>query len=839
MKTKFLIATLLLAVAGMQSVWAQTVTLYIDGQPFEYSIEALDSISFSERPIIVDGHEFVDLELPSGTLWATTNIGADKPEDYGTYFAWAETEPKEEYSWDTYPFYRRSESQEWFTKYDTDDGKTELEAEDDAATAVWGALWQTPLYNQLAELIDPLYTTTEWTTLNDVNGWRITSKQNGQSIFLPAAGTYNYKTISNQGSQGCYWSRSLFTSYYLGVFAYSLNFKRNNFSFDRTLRYYGQNIRPIRVPLKPYDWPVKSIDLDKTEIELGRNTTDMLTATVLPTYAKNTSVAWESSDEGIAVVNEEGRIRATGVGTCSIICRSTDGTDVLAECQVTVIDQGETDEHEWVDLGLPSGTLWATTNVGADTPEGFGDYFAWGETNPNKKNTYNWNTYQWTKSSIQGITKYTIPDGNTDADWYKNGVFVGDGRTWLQPNDDAACRFWGNKWQLPSKEQFEELINEEYNTVETVTQNGTKGLKITSKTNSKSIFLPAAGYYREPGELEFGNNYGIYWSRSLSGSYSHFAYRLFFTFSIGVNDIYRYYGMTVRPVRNQEFIYLNRIELDETQLFLEPNQQIQLTATLTPNNADNPSIKWMSSNPSVASVSQDGTVTAGANGGACTITCLAADGGGAKADCKIAVVGEICPDNNHPHAIDLGLPSGTKWCCSDVSLYRYNPYEYNDCFYAWGETETKTEYSQTTWRLYNPNTHEYADMGEELVGTNQDVARIMMGAPWHTPTREQMQELADYCSAVWMYKGEDYFYRVYGVIVTGPNNKQIFLPANGFMWLDTNNFQDNRCVYWSATAHPNNNGEVYVLTYDSNYPDRGLMVTTYYGYEGLCFRAVQ
>ena len=722
------------------------------------------------------------------------------------------------------------------TKYSSDDGKTELEAEDDAATAIWGAIWQTPLQNQFGELIDTCYTTTEWTTLNDINGYLITSKQNGKSIFLPAAGTHSSTNLNYAGTGGYYWSRSRAIREF---YAHCLHFTSSSLSVSNYGRFWGLTIRPIRVPLKPYNWPVHSIRLDKTQIELGRNTTDNLKATVLPTYAMNTSVAWESSDESIAVVNESGLVRATGVGTCSIICRSTDGTDVSAECQVTVLSQGETNGHEWVDLDLPSGTLWATTNVGADTPTDFGNYFAWGEVTSDRKSSYSsWSLYKWVKSgesTYQYINKYTIPDGETDCSWYKNGVFVGDGRTWLQFTDDAAYRYWGNKWQMPSKEQCEELINSTYNIVEWETQeNGIKGLRITSRTNGNSIFVPAAGF-RERYDDAYTNQYGLYWTRSLSEQYSKWAYQFAFSWSITVTDIWRFYGKTVRPVRNQEFTYVNKIVLDNYQLLLEPNQQVQLNATITPENADNPSLKWISSNPAVASVSQDGIVTAGTNGGACTIVCLGADGNGAKTSCKVCVLGEICPDNNHPHAIDLGLPSGTKWCCSDAVGFGYTPFEYDSGFYAWGEIATKDEYDDDTWRLYNSSTHEYADMGEGLVGTNYDLARLIMGAPWQMPTYEQAEELVDNCTSI--YTDIDVGQRTYsGVIVTGPNNKQIFLCANGYKWIRWNDDKGRVGAFWTATAYPDNKGKAYALWFNE---DGTLTTSAWSGCRGLSIRAVQ
>ncbi len=134
-----------------------------------------------------DPHEYVDLGLPSGTLWATCNVGANSPEEYGNYFAWGETKPKSDYTWGIYKYCQGSP--DTMTKYcrsrsyGTVDNKTELEPSDDAATANWGGGWQMPSREQFNELFNSSYTATTWTTLNGVSGYEITSKSNGNSIF--------------------------------------------------------------------------------------------------------------------------------------------------------------------------------------------------------------------------------------------------------------------------------------------------------------------------------------------------------------------------------------------------------------------------------------------------------------------------------------------------------------------------------------------------------------------------------------------------------------------------------------------------------------------------------
>lgn len=137
--------------------------------------------------------------------------------------------------------------------------------------------------------------------------------------------------------------------------------------------------------------------------------------------------------------------------------------------------------HEYVDLGLPSGTLWATCNIGAKSPEEYGDYFAWGEIEP--KSFYNWNNYKWCNGTKDSLTKYCINSslGNVDN------------KTKLEECDDAAHIHWGGNWVIPSYANYMELS--EYCDEETFILNGQKGKIMTSKINNKTIFLPCSGLY--------------------------------------------------------------------------------------------------------------------------------------------------------------------------------------------------------------------------------------------------------------------------------------------------------------------------------------------------------
>ena len=168
---------------------------------------------------VKDTRKYVDLGLPSGTLWATCNIGASKPEEFGLYFAWGETKGHTSDTSDGHKFeiknYKWSDFNSKYPKLlkyrinrNSIADKKVLDPEDDAATVNWGSKWQIPSLEQIKELCDSTYTTAEWTTLNGVNGRKITSKKNDNWIFLPAA-----NIIITAGSSGIYWSRTLYNGY--------------------------------------------------------------------------------------------------------------------------------------------------------------------------------------------------------------------------------------------------------------------------------------------------------------------------------------------------------------------------------------------------------------------------------------------------------------------------------------------------------------------------------------------------------------------------------------------------------------------------------------------------
>lgn len=196
---------------------------------------------------------------------------------------------------------------------------------------------------------------------------------------------------------------------------------------------------------------------------------------------------------------------------------------------------GVYNNHEYIDLGLPSGTMWATCNVGASFPEEFGDYFAWGETE--SKNTYNFETYKYCNGHYSMLTKYC------NQSYYGYNGYT-DNLTVLQSSDDAATANWGNGWNMPTTDQWEELFQNTTN--EWTMQNGVNGRLFTS-TNGNKLFFPSAGARLDN---NLNEDYGEYWSSSLN-IYNPYA-AMYLSFDSGYYLVYAYAnrsnGLTVRPV---------------------------------------------------------------------------------------------------------------------------------------------------------------------------------------------------------------------------------------------------------------------------------------------------
>lgn len=231
-----------------------------------------------------------------------------------------------------------------------------------------------------------------------------------------------------------------------------------------------------------------------------------------------------------------------------LLLKPKEEVTVTVEPEICQSKNNSVNGHEYVDLGLPSGTFWATCNVGADEPEDFGNYYAWGETK--MKTTYNWTTYKFANGNWDNLTKYCNDSG------YGNNGFT-DNLTTLQSCDDPATTNWGNNWHTPDKAQWDELRDNL--THDWTMQNGVSGVIFTAK-NGQTLFLPAAGV-RWDSDLVGAGSRGDYWSRSLDTlNFDHHhpyaAWHLYISSELwadgkrafGVLEYHRDGGYSIRPV---------------------------------------------------------------------------------------------------------------------------------------------------------------------------------------------------------------------------------------------------------------------------------------------------
>lgn len=290
---------------------------------------------------------------------------------------------------------------------------------------------------------------------------------------------------------------------------------------------------------------VTSISLTESSVKLAEGEEKQLMVSVYPDNAANKTLKWTSSDNAIATVDNNGKIKANRSGHTTIKAIANDGGGVYAECKVQVFITPEA-----IDLGIVvngKSIKWASFNIGATKPEEYGDYYAWGETDT--KSCYNWNTYKFGggPTTAYPFSKYNINSSLGPVDNKKE----------LEPEDDVAHVVLGGKWRMPTDAEWTALRTQ--CTWTRTKRNGVKGRLITAE-NGNSIFLPDAGFMEDNRLSDDSSEMcssGRYWSSSLSMNYSNRAYFVFFwtddffpddVSDVVRRDIERYLGHSIRPV---------------------------------------------------------------------------------------------------------------------------------------------------------------------------------------------------------------------------------------------------------------------------------------------------
>ena len=318
--------------------------------------------------------EYVDLGLPSGTLWATRNLGASSPMDFGSYFAWGETEPKTSFDQSNYTC----------TGYNAQDNKLVLDPKDDAAWVNWGPSWRMPSLEQIKELDQNC--SSQWTQINNIHGYLITGT-NGNFMFLPAAGYGTGPSVDNGGSEGNYWTRTLRYNMEYDDWskAYSLVFSSSYQHTNILGRELGANVRAVRASLNEVFIEQQSLDLGLVYVG-DTNTGELTIINSSNEPITLTATADEpfsfKQDDGSALSSMAVEVPGSSYAQLTVMFTATQpgefNGDVTiqhpaldgGQCVIPVHARAYADsEQDYVDLGLPSGTLWATRNIGANTPE--------------------------------------------------------------------------------------------------------------------------------------------------------------------------------------------------------------------------------------------------------------------------------------------------------------------------------------------------------------------------------------------------------------------------------------------------------------------------------------
>ena len=696
--------------------------------------------------------EAVDLGL--SVKWATCNLGAETPYKFGFYYAWGEVSPKYSYNLSAYKWYDLKNYS--YTKYFTDPAnvdascKVKLDAEDDAAHVLWGGDWRMPTPEEFEELIENC--SWEWTTEDGIIGYRITSLvegYTGNSIFLPASGYRYYNYEYGQGEYAYYWTSSLDETEGVNDFAQYIYFDSDFMSLWHHYRYQGRTIRAVE-PFGNSD--IEKVVLDKDSVQLSIGAHYKLGIYGYTTSGRVVSVedvVWNSDNPDVAVVRD-GVIIAIAEGTCTISAVYNNET---LKCKIVVFDPSK---PQYVDLGLS--VMWATFNIGANSPEEYGDYYAWGETE--LKDNYDMSTYKWYDYNSGNFTKYNLGAVYGDVDLKYR----------LDPEDDVAHVVWGDEWRLPTNEEFQELIDscDWYWT----SYNGVAGYQVQSRVNDNYIFLPVTGY--KEGDVVYDrSSYNVYMSNSLYINRIGY-YTVYCLEGDYLRNYYRFSGYTARAVYSSTFadnvFTVNSFTLDHKTVNMEVGQTVSLNAKV---NADSLllqiGISWVSDNVTVAQVNNKGVVV-GINPGECTITASIA---GLSQSCTITVTeAEIVKE-----WVDLGL--SVKWATCNVGASRP---EYAGGHYAWGETEQKSMYDWNNYKWYDASSVDNIEVtkynardGKIVLDPDDDVAHVMWGDDWRIPTTKECEELMNKCE--WNLETVN---GVSGYRVTGPNGNSIFLPSGGY-----------------------------------------------------------
>ena len=696
--------------------------------------------------------ELIDLGL--SVLWASCNVGASLPQDVGHFFAWGELEPKTVYDWSNYTHSSGTANslKKYCTdpKYGTVDNKTTLEFADDAAYSSSQGKMRIPTTKECQELYDNCKRSR--ITYKEQIGYLFASPKTGKAIFIPCNGL-KYNSLWVNHDSAYYWTSDLSSE--ADIYA-------DHFGGQTLMnwnRQEGLSIRPVSDKTDDVTIDVNPTRLEFGKVPIGSSATKVVIvsntgsgALTFRLEGADDRFSWTPTSE---VTLESGKScevtitfapSSTGqVGsTLRVFSNATNGTKYI-ECTGEGVESTIA-VPEIVDLGLS--VKWASFNLGATKPEESGDFYAWGETAPyyssqdpliwkeGKEAGYDWPSYTWCMGDENSITKYNATDG----------------KTVLDPEDDAAHVNLGGKWRMPTGEEWGALFN---NCTSIWTkENGVRGMRLTSKVpgyTDKSIFLPAAGSRARTVRYSY---FGTYWSSSLMSDDSpnpDESWQILFddAFRMTTNGS-RYVGCSVRPVYDDP---------DAKPVIKKPE----------PIDLGLPSgLKWASFN--LGAISPE-------------------DYGGYYA------WGETEPyySSLYPLTWKPGKEAGYDWpsytwCIDNDNSITITKYCTNSSWGYYGFTDNKT-----------------------VLDLEDDAAHVNLGGKWRMPTDADWTELMNNCTWTWTTQNG-----VNGSLVTGSNGNSIFLPAAGSGIYTDLYYAGSEGEYWSSSLNTGHSNSAWYAIFNSD-----------------------
>ena len=763
-----------------------TITAVSEGEAY-VRVVANDGGGKSASCYVTVFPEMVDLGL--SVKWRSNNMGASKPEEYGDYYAWGETEPKDSYSWSTYQYGTNSSQ----SKYNDTDNLLYLDRDDDVAQVKLGGGWRMPTEEEFVELKDNC--TWTWTTLNNVCGYKVTSKKSGfQSkwIFLPATAYGN--------EEGEYWSSSL-SSIYFSSYARCLSFWKNNAYTSDHSRCMGLTIRPVSS-----SQDITSVEL-KNVMNLLVSESETLVANILPTNAINRTLLWSSANTSVATVDQNGKVTAVSAGIARITAKTSNGR-YSASCIVYVEDLVSSISFDKSELVIYNGTSEKITAT--VLPFTSNQSLEWSSDNTSVAEVSSSGVVTGISIGTATITA-TAKDGSgisqtcrvevrpkvciTDITLNKTTLVLNEGQTetitanvapddaydksltWSSSNTSVATVDQAGKVTAVSKGTATITVTDKDGSAKSASCSVTVNRLVTSITLNKESIVIRKGKTANlwvTVRPSTASNTNVSWSSSntsvatvsSSGEVTSVAIG---TATITVSAIDGSGKSAACQVEVKQ--YVTGITLDKTSLVLLEGKYETLTVTVTPDNAQDKSLTWTSSDAAVAMVDQNGKVTALSKGTA-TIQATANDGSGVCASCSV----RVCRIDM-PIAVDLGL--SVKW--ASFNLGASMPEEYG-LYYAWGETEPKSDYSWATYKWCNGSKTSLTKYNivdnKKVLDADDDVAHVKLGGGWRMPTDAEWTELRNNCTWTWTSNYNET--GVAGRIVTSTKNgASIFLPAAG------------------------------------------------------------